>query len=101
MGLLDLALIWESLDDKSEVKHAKEEEEKVVVVGEKKASGYGEKAVAMGNLPCTDWLREDVSCAVRVVLWFSLVAGSTMTVSAYSSVSEVAHMLVLLVQYEM
>jgi len=45
------------------VKHAKEEEDKVVVVGEKKASGYGEKAVAMGNLPSTDWLREDLSCA--------------------------------------
>jgi len=44
------------------VKHAKEEEEKVVVVGEK-ASGSGKKAAAMGNLPCTDWLREDVSCA--------------------------------------
>jgi len=33
--------------------------------------------------------------------YFSLVASSTMTVSAYWSVAEVAHMLVLLVQYEM
>ena len=50
MGLLDLALIWEFLDGKSEVKDAKEEEEKAVVVGEKEASGSGEKAAATANL---------------------------------------------------
>jgi hypothetical protein len=70
LGLLDLALIWELLDGKSEVKDAKEEEEKAVVVGEKEASGSGEKATATANLLCTDWLREELSCAVKVVLWF-------------------------------
>jgi hypothetical protein len=62
----------ESLDGKSEVKDAKEEEKKAVVVGEKEASGSGEKAAATDNLPCMDRLREELSCAVRVVLWFRL-----------------------------
>ena len=43
-------MIWEFLDGKSEVKDAKEEEEKAVVVCEKEASGSGEKAAATANL---------------------------------------------------
>ena len=69
MDLFDLALIWESLDGKLKVKDAKEGKEKAVVVGEKEASGSGEKAAAAGNLPCMDRLREELSCAVRAVLW--------------------------------
>ncbi|CAL4907185.1 unnamed protein product [Urochloa decumbens] len=57
-------------DGKSEVKNAKEEKEKVVVVGEKEASGSGEKAVAMGNLPCMDRLREELSCAICLDICF-------------------------------
>jgi len=72
LDLFDLALIWESLDGKLKVKDAKEGKEKAVVVGEKEASGSGEKAAAAGNLPCMDRLREELSCAVRVVLWFRL-----------------------------
>ena len=62
-------MIRESLDGKSKVKDAKEEEVKAVVVGEKEASGSGEKAAATGDLPCMDRLREELSCAVRAVLW--------------------------------
>ena len=58
------------LDGKSEVKATKEEE-KVVLVGDKEASGSGEKAAATGNMPCMDRLREELSCAVRVLLFFS------------------------------
>ncbi|CAN6333632.1 unnamed protein product [Urochloa humidicola] len=57
-------------DGKSEVKGAKEEKEKVVVVGEKEASGSGEKAAATGNLPCMDRLREELSCAICLEICF-------------------------------
>jgi hypothetical protein len=68
--------IWRSfgnlLDSKSEVKAAKEEE-KPVLVGDKEASGSGEKAVAAANMPCMDRLREELSCAVRVLLLFFFI----------------------------
>lgn len=57
LGIVGLALIWRSTDGK--------EEEKVVVVGKKDASGSAEKAAATGDLPCMDRLREELSCAVR------------------------------------
>lgn len=69
MGVLYLTLIWKSLDGKSEVKAAKEDK-KVVVVGEKEASGSGEKAAATSNLPCMDRLREELSCAVSFVILY-------------------------------
>ena len=52
---------------------AYKEEEKVVLVGDKEASGSGEKAAATGNMPCMDRLREELSCAVRVLLFFSMI----------------------------
>jgi hypothetical protein len=54
------------------VKAAKEEE-KPVLVGDKEASGSGEKAVAAANMPCMDRLREELSCAVRVLLLFFFI----------------------------
>ncbi|XP_066400657.1 uncharacterized protein [Miscanthus floridulus] len=54
---------------KSEVKAAKEEE-KVVLVGDKEASGSGEKAAATGNMPCMDRLREELSCAICLEICF-------------------------------
>ncbi|PAN20163.1 hypothetical protein PAHAL_3G353900 [Panicum hallii] len=57
-------------DGKSEVKDAKEEEKKAVVVGEKEASGSGEKAAATDNLPCMDRLREELSCAICLEICF-------------------------------
>jgi len=59
-------------DGKSEVKHAKEEEEKAVIVGEKETSGSGEKAAATGNLLCMDWLWEELSCAICLEICFEL-----------------------------
>ncbi|XP_066327284.1 uncharacterized protein [Miscanthus floridulus] len=52
-----------TITEASEVKAAKEEE-KVVLVGNKEASGSGEKAAATGNMPCIDRLREELSCAL-------------------------------------
>ncbi|RCV18399.1 hypothetical protein SETIT_3G298300v2 [Setaria italica] len=57
-------------DGKSELKDTKEEEEKDVLVGEKEASGSGEKAAATGNLPCMDQLREELSCAICLEICF-------------------------------
>ncbi|KAJ1278487.1 hypothetical protein BS78_04G083400 [Paspalum vaginatum] len=56
-------------DGKSEMKDVKEDV-KVVDVGEKEASGSGEKAVATGNLPCMDRLREELSCAICLEICF-------------------------------
>ncbi|XP_066391581.1 uncharacterized protein [Miscanthus floridulus] len=56
-------------DGKSEVKAAKERE-KVVLVGDKEASGSGEKAAATGNMPCMDRLREELSCAICLEICF-------------------------------
>jgi hypothetical protein len=68
--------IWRSfgnlLDGKSEVKAGKEEE-KPVLVGDKEASGSGEKAVAAANMTCMDRLREELPCAVRVLLLFFFI----------------------------
>ncbi|VAI60696.1 unnamed protein product [Triticum turgidum subsp. durum] len=49
-----------------EVKQAEEEKEKVSVVEGKEKSGS--EAVASGELPCMDRLREELSCAVRICL---------------------------------
>ncbi|CAN6338118.1 unnamed protein product [Urochloa humidicola] len=57
-------------DGKSIVTDAKEEAEKVLVVGEEEASGSGEKAAATGNLPCMDRLREELSCAICLEICF-------------------------------
>lgn len=54
--------IWGSVDGKKGAKV--KEDENPVVVGEKEASGSGEKGDVMGQLPCMDRLREELSCAV-------------------------------------
>ncbi|GJN27965.1 hypothetical protein PR202_gb16035 [Eleusine coracana subsp. coracana] len=62
----------DKLDTATDVKKdAKgKEDEKPVVVGDKEASGSGEKRDAMGKLPCMDRLREELSCAICLEICF-------------------------------
>jgi hypothetical protein len=72
-GVLYLASIWKSPRWQIGSEGRQGGREACVLVGDKEVSGSGEKAVAAANMPCMDRLREELSCAVRVLLLFFFI----------------------------